>query len=237
MLSYVEYSSVENYGRGDCVMMQIRHMEILRYIEQHNKAKCYQPGQIIFAQGNPANEFFYLKRGLAHVYTLTENGGERNIMIAWPGRFFGASTFFSARNRQSSAIALKESEVLWIDRSLYLACVERFPEFQQLLLEELSEDLTVMFEQLADSSLLEADVKVARFICRRLSASRQTEGTAPIVAYTQEVIADVLGLSRWSVNRVLSKFKENGWLRIERGKIVILEAEAIRRFAYETAGG
>lgn len=217
-------------------MTQTRHIEILNFIEQRIKANVYQPGQTIFSQGTPATEFFYLKRGLVHVYTLNEDGSERNMMLAWPGRFFGASTFFGARNRQASAIALKESEILWIDRSLYLSCVEQFPDFQQLMLEELSDDLVVMFEQLADSSLLEADVKVARFICRRLATARPSSANTPVLIYTQALIANILGLSRWSVNRALSKFKENGWISTEHGKIVVLDADAIRSFAYAAEG-
>ena len=208
--------------------------EIIQFLEDHKSPKFYKPGQIIFSQGEPADKIFYMKQGLGHVYTIIEDGSDRNIMIVWPGRFFGTSTFFNDQCRQSAAIVLKDSEVLCIERQLYQQCSERFPEFREMLLLELSKDLVVMFEQLADSSMFDSDINVARFICRRLATARQGEREAlPVIEYTQELIATMIGLSRWSVNRALSSFKEKGWVQVDRGKIKVLKADEIRKFAYD----
>lgn len=213
-------------------MSHDQRSRILDYLEHHRAPDQYKTGQLIFSQGDPAEDFFYLKRGLAHVYTVMEDGAQRNIMIAQPGRFFAESNFFlRGRCRQSSAVTLRDTEVLRIDRDLYRSCAERYPAFRQILLEELSEDLSIMFNQLADSALLEADVKVARFLCRRLPAD-PLAAPDPI-CYTQDQIAAVLGLSRWSVNRALNLFKGNGWLWVRRGRVEVLAPGPLRAFAYE----
>ena len=207
--------------------------EILAYLEKAGTKKTFEPGEIIFYQGEAATAFFYLESGLSLTYTIMEDGRERNILISWPGRFFGASTLFEQVPRRASAIAIRRCEVLVITRQLYEDCARRYPGFVRLLLQELAMDLGVLFEQLSDSALLQADIKVARFICRRLVHGHyQTEQGVPVLCYTQEFIASVLGLSRWAVNQSLTKLRACGWIRTGHGKITVLDAAAIRRYGY-----
>ena len=208
-------------------------LEILKYLESRHTEKIFEPGEIIFYQGEAATEFFYLKSGLSLTYTIMEDGRERNILISWPGRFFGASTLFEHAPRRASAIAIRRCEVLVISQQLYETCVERYPAFTSLLIAELSADIGVLFEQLSDSALLSADIKVARFICRRLVHGHYTtEEGLPVLCYTQDFIANVLGLSRWAVNQSLTKLREYGWIRTGHGRIAVLNAAEIRRYGY-----
>ena len=46
---------------------------------------------------------------------------------------------------------------------------------------------------------------------------------------TREVLAGLLGLSRESLSRQLSRFVQEGVIRLERKNIVILDDEALRR--------
>ena len=205
--------------------------KIIKYAESRRKYTVYRPGEIIFHQG----EFYYLKSGMSLTYTLTEDGRERNILISWPHRLFGASTFFEGHPRRASAIALKTCRVLKFDRALYDECREEFPSFDRFLIDELAQDIGVLFEQLVDSHLLSSDVKVARFICRRLVHGQYAEkGSSLVLDYTQTFIAVVLGLSRWSVNQSLSAMKKKGWVETGHGKLIVLAPDKIRDFAYNS---
>lgn len=207
--------------------------KVVQFIESRAAPITKRAGELVFSQGDTAEEFYYLKSGIVRVYTITESGNERNILIAWPGRFFAASSFFNNHSRQTSAVVLKDAELLAVDPNLYAECIERLPGFQQLLLEELSQELFSMFEQLADVSLFDSTVNVARFICRRVSEVQLISGAeCHVIEYTQDIIASVLGLSRWSVNKALATFKECGWIKIERGKLTILKPNDIRNYAY-----
>lgn len=99
---------------------------------------------------------------------------------------------------------------------------------------ELSKDIGALFEELADSSMLSADVRVARFLCRRL-AEGQCSGTAqfPELHYSQEFLAQVIGISRISVSQVISRFVDHGWISTGYRKISILNPSAIKAYAYE----
>ena len=58
------------------------------------------------------------------------------------------------------------------------------------------------------------------------------------VEVTQKDLGNIIGMSRESTNRQLRIWEEQGWVRLERGGIVILSAEALERIAEsDTEGG
>lgn len=208
--------------------------EIQEYLIQRHRLRTYAPGEIIFRQGEIPTELFYLVSGLSLTYTVFEDGRERNILMTWPGRLFGAATFFESAPRRSSAIAIKPCDVLVIDQECFRQCCRLFPDFQPFILRELSRDIGALFEELADSSILSADVRFARFLCRRI-AEGQYSGSDdfPELHYSQEFLAHVIGLSRISISQVISRFSERGWISTGYRRITVRDKTAIKNFAYD----
>ena len=207
--------------------------EIVDFLLESRKPRHYEPGEIIFSQGDAAEEFYYLLEGLSLTYTLSEEGRERNILISWPDRVFGASTFFENVPRRASAIAIKRCQVLVVGRTLYQRCREQFPDFQEIMIREISRDLGTLFDELADASMVTAEVRVARFLCRRF-ANGQHRGpeTCPELPYTQDFIASVLGISRMSISKAIGSMVSKGWIETNYGMIRVLRPDLLRSYAY-----
>ena len=158
-----------------------------------------------------------LSTALQQIYNVADS-----IIV---GQFTGAEGL--------AAIAVKPCEVLTIDRTLYDLCCERFQDFREVILHEISKDLGTLFDELADASMMNAEIRVARFLCRRL-ANGQHQGTeeAPEFRYTQEFIANVLGISRMSVSQAIAGLSARGWLETSYGKIRVTDTPALRMYAY-----
>ena len=189
----------------------------------------YSPGELVFCQGDPAEAFYYLKAGLTQAFCVMPDGAKRNIMTTWPGAFFGTSTFFEQAPRRSSEIVREESLVYVITRDIYAALTASEPAFTDVVLQSLAADVGILQEQLVDSALLDVNVNVARFLCRRLESTPGTD----TVHFSQDFIANTLGLSRWAVNKALMHFKAMGWLDTGYGRIRVLLPDELRRFAYQ----
>lgn len=207
--------------------------EIVDYLLGRQTPRVFEPGEILFSQGDMATEFYYLISGLSLTYTIFEDGRERNMLVSWPDRIFGASTFFEGVPRRASAIAIQRCVVLTIDRALYDECCERFSDFRGVMLWEVSKDLGTLFDELADIAMVNTEQRVARFLCRRF-ANRQHAGTRenPEIKYTQEFIANVLGVSRVSVSQAMAGLTAKGWLETNYGMIRVLDTDALRAYAY-----
>ena len=49
----------------------------------------YRKGQIVFSQGDPADEVFYIQKGKVKITVISEQGKEAVVAILGPNEFFG----------------------------------------------------------------------------------------------------------------------------------------------------
>lgn len=202
------------------------------FLTKIGTTKIFHLGETIFAQGDPARFLYYLEDGMALTYYGNEEGKERGVMAVWPGEFFGTASFLQEEEHRTTVVAMKQCRVLIVDTVAYRTCAEKYPQFMPDVMNELSREVRVLFEQLADSSLLESDVKVARFLCRRVEREHcRKQGKKVLLDFSQEMISRMLGLSRWTVNQALNQFQELGWVSTGYRSIEIKDYTALREFA------
>jgi len=56
-------------------------------------------------------------------------------------------------------------------------------------------------------------------------------GQGPVLHTTHQALADELGTVREIVTRLLHRFEREGWLRLSREAIAVLDPAALRRLA------
>ena len=206
--------------------------EWMLFLTKVAEVRTYRSGEVIFLEGDPARYIYYLEEGLALTCSDGPDGRERGVMTVWPGEFFGTAAFLRGDGHRTTTMALKRCRLLAIDAPAYEACREKCPGFLPDMMEELSREVAVLFEQLADSSLLDSDVKVARFLCRRVEREHCVRrGAKVLVELSQELISRILGLSRWSVNQALGRLRAEGWVDTGYGAVRITDYPALRTFA------
>lgn len=198
------------------------------------RARRYDTGEVIFRIGDMADSFFFLKSGLSLTVATTNDGHERTVMTTWPGRTFGAASFCCRCQRRSTEIAAKPSEVVQINWGTYRSLLDSHPDMAQFLASELAEDVHSLFDQMLEDSVLDADAKVARYIVHRIDRRQCTVNDGVFsIEQTQDFIGRILGISRWSVNQALTRFRGAGWLSTNYGSITVLNLEGLRNFASE----
>jgi CRP/FNR family cyclic AMP-dependent transcriptional regulator len=76
----------------------------------------FEKNQLIFKEGDPSNDLYYLKSGTLLICTVkgTEVKALAKIL---PGEFIGELAFFDGKNRSSSVVALEKSELLLIPKN------------------------------------------------------------------------------------------------------------------------
>ncbi|MBR5381153.1 MAG: Crp/Fnr family transcriptional regulator [Oscillospiraceae bacterium] len=198
------------------------------------RARRFDEGEVIFRIGDMADSFFFLKSGLAMTVAATNDRQERTVMTTWPGRTFGAASFCCRCFRRSTAIAAKPSEVVSVNWGTYRSLIDTYPDMAHFLASELAEDVNSLFDQMLEDSVLDADAKVARYIVHRIDRRQCTvkDGVFSI-EQTQDFIGRILGISRWSVNQALTRFRAAGWLSTSYGAITVLDLNGLRQFAPE----
>jgi len=86
--------------------------------------KRFQPGEVIFRQGDPGESFYLVERGKVVVW----NGSDENKRVIGEietGGLFGEMAVLSRRPRMASASALVETQLLQMPASVLRQAINR----------------------------------------------------------------------------------------------------------------
>lgn len=210
-------------------MKSISMDDLCLELENHKKSKEYKKNQYIFRQGQKINCFYFLKSGMVKTFSNSSDGDERTVFVLREKGIFAASSFFSDQVRRSSAIALTDCEVISIDKKIVQEFISKNPIFSLCIIQDLSRDINLMFDQITSSSFLNAREKVAFFICNSIKHNHYIIKDKLItLEVTQEDLGKLLGLSRPTINKTLSYFKDRGYIDTRYRCISILNYESLK---------
>ena len=187
----------------------------------------YAPGQLIYLQGTPATEFYYLIQGTARSFLSSESGGERVLAVHRAGDLMGEASFFDECPRVSSSEAVEPCLVIPVTREQLDGVFRQHPELALPMLQYLARTVGLLSRHVDDVTFRPAGQRVARYL---LSLS---EG-AHVVQCTQEEIGFAVGLSRVTVSRVLADFSRLGLLRTGYRCVEILDRAGLARQGGQT---
>ena len=124
----------------------------------------FKKGEIIYHQGDLAQNFCYLKKGKVKVFMTSVDGMEKTLNTASSGEIFGEGAFFDKKPRVSSAIALSEAQVIMIDEPMLTELFSQNPKLAFTLLEILANRIRLLSFQLDSMTFLQADARNLRYL-------------------------------------------------------------------------
>jgi CRP-like cAMP-binding protein len=165
-------------------------------------------GDVIFAQGDEADELFVVRDGRIAMANKSEDGRESLIALMERGDLFGEMPLFDNLNRSAEARALERSSILAVPYDTLRAIFEEEPGHLWHVVALLAVRLRVTDEALADSVFLDVTGRTAKRLLEL--AGDSDEFSLPI---TQEELAGMVGASRERVNKAIASFIRLGWIQ------------------------
>lgn len=101
----------------------------------------YQPGQVIFYQGNPCLGLYCIEDGTVALRKGDVQGNEVIVRLVHKGETLGGRTFFSEGNYAASAVALTACRVCFIDKVMLEHLVEKNPAVGGVFLKNIAKQL------------------------------------------------------------------------------------------------
>ncbi|MFO7830672.1 MAG: cyclic nucleotide-binding domain-containing protein [Desulfuromonadaceae bacterium] len=134
----------------------------LRYIKTLIHTRTYDPGEIIFEQGDPGSGMYIIRSGHVTLFTRDVHNKREDLSILGPGDFFGETTIATPAARVTSASCNENCELLGLFRSDLFAVAERRPEIANRIL-------------LGLTSVISERLQNAIFELRKYSVSEEAE--------------------------------------------------------------
>lgn len=177
---------------------------------------------LLYQQGDEVTGWWIVRSGRVLEYMVDAQGREQIIRLAAAGSVVGicglgpwAYHWTSARAGQSGA------EVYYIPRERSRRLMAEYPELSQCLLAGMTEELHRAYLKLHGLVSLPARAATARLL---LSVAETAPQGERVVTLTRGELANMLGVSRETVVRILSEFRAQGLIRDQgRGQIELVD--------------
>ncbi len=183
----------------------------------------------IFAKGDPGSSLFAICRGTVKISAPSVDGHDAVFNLIGKGDIFGEIALLDGRPRTADAVAVTDCELFVIERRDFLPLMREEPEIALKMIEILCARLRRTTEQAENLMFLHLPGRLAKALLRLSDNDARTCERKAVV--TQKDLGNIIGMSRESTNRQLRIWEEQAWVRLERGGIVILSAQALERIA------
>ncbi len=185
-------------------------------------------GEFLCLQGEPSDRFFVVSRGSFEIQASSVTGRELIFTALGPGAPIGEVSVFDATPRSAAIRAVVPSEVLAIRRDSFLRLVGEHPSIGLALARHLARIVRRLSENVEGASFLPLSERLVDLVfAMAVEAGNPSEGPWQITA-TQQQLADRLGSSRESVNKLLRAWANAGLLEIRRGGLRVSDGVALR---------
>lgn len=190
-------------------------------------------GAVLFQEGNPADAIAVLYKGQVKLQSTSREKKTVILNIAMPGDVLGLGAVISGRCHEVTAETLQPSSVKSIRRDEFLSFLSRHRQANMHAARILSEDYRSAFFDA--NHLARAPSAIGRLASVLLDLSRNCSGEEAqqrfTMALTHEELANLAGISRETVTRMLSRFKRERWIQVHGSSMTILARERLLQLA------
>lgn len=204
--------------------------EDLRLVNQAKVTNVYEPGQVIYYQGNPCLGIHCLETGLV---ALRKSDGKGNKLIArlfHGGETMGYLAYFAGTGYTGTAEALAPTRVCFIERSTIRTLLERNPLLGHRFLARISANLQdAEAARLTAAGLpLRAQLAHLLLVFKDRFGSVGEDGALRIaLPLARRDLAAMLGARPESLSRALRQLENDGVARFEGRAVVIPDLDAL----------
>ncbi|MFN0109239.1 MAG: Crp/Fnr family transcriptional regulator [Blastocatellia bacterium] len=191
----------------------------LRQLGEWLHRKTFSTGTILMTADQAGESVYFIFSGTVKVHVEQADGSDVIISILGPGECFGEMSALDRPSRSASVTTLESTDLCWLDRATFRKFLATIPMLGHNLSCLLSARLRLANEQIQALSKLDVECRVARQLIGFADKYGQPASGGDIsipVRLTQSDLANLIGATRESVNKIIVSYKERGYLSASR---------------------
>ena len=203
--------------------------EQLQALDKTGTTRKLDKGDFVFRSGENAGGVHFLKSGKIKVSQPVSNGKEVILWFCFGGDIFGLAEAAQHGEREVSAQACENSEILSIPQTRFNIYLFEHPQVMFLLLQVMSSRLRCLSETMANIAGQQVHTRLARlmlWLCARYG-QREGDNVVMKVHLTHQEIADMIGATRQTVTSIMGDFKRQGILETRDHYIHIIDKKLL----------
>jgi CRP/FNR family transcriptional regulator len=192
-------------------------------------SRSYPKGSVLFLEGDQGEALFVIRQGRIKISKSTADGREQILHMLRDGDIFAEVILFDQGPYPATAEAVEDSSC-WILRSADMEkLLQQHPLLGVKLLRVMSRRLRQAQVLIRDLALHDVYGRMAGLILRfiRREGKRTPDGVILDLELTRQDMASMIGTSRETVARILSRFQKDGIITLDKQRIIVLDEEKL----------
>jgi len=177
----------------------------------------YRRSQRIYSQGDPATDVLYIQQGAVKLSVVSAFGKEAVVAILGPGDFLGEGGLAFQSVRISTAIAITPTTLLVIEKNEMVRALHIEHAFSDRFISYMLSRNIRTEEALIDQLFNSSEKRLARALLLLTRYGSQDEPLKWLPKVSQEMLAEMIGITRTRVSFFMTKFKKLGFIGYEGG--------------------
>ena len=217
-----------------CLPMGLEDADINRLDQIIGGRRRLARDERLYKMGEPFRSLYAVRFGHFKTYQVNAAGEEQTTGFQMAGELLGMDAISGTHH--CDAVALEDSEVCEIPFSRLEELFGQVPallrHFHRIMSQEITREQNVMLLL----GNMRAEQRFAVFLVN-LSARYAARGYSPNrfqLRMSREDIGNYLGLTIESISRLLSRFKKQGWLEVDKREVTLLDPVRLKAIAAGT---
>ena len=210
-------------------ILNILPEEDQQFLLSNQSDQQYGRGEVIFREGAVPQGIFMVQSGTVKKYKSDKLGKEQIIYVAGKGELIGYHALLAEERYPDSAAAMEHSLVSFIPKEDFNDVVHRSHPFALRLLKALSHEFTVLANSISVFAQRTAAERLAivLVVLREKFKDDDAKMQALELNISRTDLANMAGIAKENVIRLLRDFKEEGIIETDGRRIRILDIQSL----------
>lgn len=177
-------------------------------------------GQLFQVEGEPASALYVVLSGRVKIFRTAANGREQVMHVAGAGDHVNLVPLIDGGRAPASLQALTEASLLSCEAGAFRDLLDREPRLALIMMKDLARRQRQLVHLVDELALHTVQSRLIRLLLDRAEAAERGEDVDPL---TQSEMASQIGTVREMVARTLRTLDGLGLIRMEGGRITVLD--------------
>lgn len=191
----------------------------------------FKRGEVIYEENDRINGFFCVQKGIIKIYKTGFDGREQIIRFAKRGDIMGFRSTITNERACTSTKVIDESEIYIIPGELVKEFVKSNGAFAYELLELTCKELGEANDYITDIAQKTVRERLAEVLIHLKKEFDLDSDSFLQINLTREELAGIVGTATETVIRLLSEFKQDGWIELQGRRIKLIDLKTLHKIA------
>lgn len=198
----------------------------LKDIISRAEVRTWPDGIQVITEGEAGDAVYFILSGRVKVTLYGEEGREIVLAVLKEGDMFGELSIIDDKPRSANVEAITDIHCLVVSKAAFLEYLSRHHKVYMRFFAYLTGRLREATRKIGGLALLDVCGRIAHTLIGMAKVGEETsEKVISIERPTHEELAAMIGSSREVVSRALKKMTQEGYIKIEKDRILLYLTE------------